>query len=276
MNDILIPTDFSDCALNASIYGIHLAKALDKDIKFMHVYHIPSIDPNMPPEMVDEMVTEDEKRSQEEFEVFKSKLQPYLKDVTTMVRYNLRQGFAVDEIARSAKELNATMVVMGTHGASGIKQILGSNAANVIERCSFPVMAIPEEARYEGINDIVYATDLKTDDHQYIDQLLFLADRMSARITLLHISKPGDEPNEVQLENIKTYFWKELAMEHIDFDVISDKDAEKAIEGYLDANPCDLLALLTRRRNIIERVFKKSLTRRLAFHPHTPLLAFHS
>jgi hypothetical protein len=52
------------------------------------------------------------------------------------------------------------------------------------------------------------------------------------------------------------------------------KDIDEAMEVYLKQNRCDLLTTFTREHSFYERLFDRSLTRKLAFHSKTPLLAF--
>lgn len=275
MKKILVPCDFSEVSYNASLYALHMAAALKKEVIFLHVFHIPVIDPNMPPEMVDDMIEEAQKSARKELEQFKERLQERIATLAVVVRFELKIGFVVEEIIQRAGELDLFMIIMGTHGASGLKRILGSNTALVSEKCKSPVLAVPEEAQYTGISHIVYATDLKSEDYQYIDQLLYISSRFSARITLLHVSKPGEEPDKVRIEDLKSYFWRELAMENIHFEIVTSDRVEEGIEGYLDAHEADILAMLKQRRNIIERIFNPSLTKRMTFHPKIPILTFH-
>jgi hypothetical protein len=70
-------------------------------------------------------------------------------------------GDPIDEIIDAAQKCKSQLIVMGTHGASGLKRILfGSNTSNVISKSNIPVLAIPQRYRFKKINSIVYATDL--------------------------------------------------------------------------------------------------------------------
>ncbi len=70
------------------------------------------------------------------------------------------RDLVVDEALSLIADYKIDIVVMGTHGASGITElILGSNTASVIEKAPVPVLAIPANAVYTGINNVVYAYD---------------------------------------------------------------------------------------------------------------------
>lgn len=275
MKKILVPCDFSEISYNASVYAVQMAAALKKEVFFLHVFHIPVIDPNMAPEMVDDMIEEEQKTAHKELEKFKERLQVLITSLGVVAHFELKIGFTVEEIVKRASEMDLFMIIMGTRGASGLNRILGSNTSLVIEKCKSPVLAVPEKAHYAGISHIVYATDLKSEDYQYIDQLLYISSRFSARITLLHVSKPGEVPDKERVEELKTYFWRDLAMENIQFEIVINEHVEEGIEDYLESHGADILAMLKHRRNIIERIFNPSITKRMTFHPKFPILIFH-
>ena len=57
------------------------------------------------------------------------------------------------------------------------------------------------------------------------------------------------------------------------FEVLEGNDVKKAIFDYLAANPIDIIAMLTHKRNFFEELFNFSKTKRLAYHSKTPILA---
>jgi nucleotide-binding universal stress UspA family protein len=63
---------------------------------------------------------------------------------------------------------------------------------------------------------------------------------------------------------------------HLQFKTIYGKTIECSIETFIAKNNIDLIALSTKQRTILQRVFGKSLTKKLAFHSDTPVLVFHS
>jgi nucleotide-binding universal stress UspA family protein len=67
----------------------------------------------------------------------------YIADPQRDVEYHIREGNAADEVARTAKALDADVIVMGTHGRTGLSRLLvGSVAESVMRRASCPVLAL--------------------------------------------------------------------------------------------------------------------------------------
>jgi nucleotide-binding universal stress UspA family protein len=169
------------------------------------------------------------------------------------------------------------MVVMGTKGAHGIGDTLfGSNTANLINRCACPVMAIPEKARYTGFNSIVFATHFEQEDVEAVKQLLILFQNSKPTLTLLHV----EERDSVDAEAAMDAWFHSLsnvlpASVPLNKVVLNNSDVIDGLHDYLTQNKSNLIVTSTRKRNVFERIFDRSVTRQLAEHEQTPLLALH-
>ncbi len=273
MAHLLVPIDFSDCSLHAAVYAMNLSVPLKATVELLHVYHVPVLDPNMTPDMVEVLVQQSEATAHDQYILFKQKLDKYSRVDTY---FTLRSGFAVSNITTYATECGADYIVMGTLGADGFKKLVGSNTANVIEHTQIPVIAVPEKAAFTDIRNILYASDLRFDDYKYIDQLVLLAKALHATITCLHITETGHPLNSQKLHELQRYFREEMHMEYLQFAELSSEDIYEGLTKYIDDNKVDMVAMLTRKRNLLERIFHKSMTRKMAYHTHIPLLAFHN
>lgn len=136
---ILCPVDFSPDAERALDYGIELAQALGAEIDLLHVYQLPVYalpDGAMMagPEFTAKVTTE---------------LQQALtalaeKKAAAKPKTHLREGVPYREIVAMSEELEADLIVMGTHGRTGIKHLLlGSVAERVVRTSQVPVITVP-------------------------------------------------------------------------------------------------------------------------------------
>lgn len=269
---ILVPVDFSDCSKRAAHFALEMSVTLKAKVQLLHVLSIPHLDPHMPPEMAERMLQENEQKAHEQYQSFRAELDKTNRKATT---FEVRQGFFLAELEAHIDEYNPDYVVMGTQGATGVKKLVGSNTSNAIERLRIPVLAVPEEAQYQQPKHLLYCTDLAADDYQYIDQLLQLADDFQATITCLHVCQSQEQLDEVQVEDLKEFFWKEIQREQLHIDIMYHKNLDEAIDNYAREHAVDWLAMLTHRRTLLERIFHKSVTKKMAVHTHLPLLAFH-
>lgn len=132
-NLILVPTDYSevaDCAIN---HALKLASFLQGKIILMHV-----------------VAKEDEvKSNMEKLQKIADELQrTHIIKISPMVKV----GNIFDDIGGVAKEINARLIIMGTHGVKGFQHITGSYAIKVITNSSTPFIVVQKE-KYETVMD---------------------------------------------------------------------------------------------------------------------------
>ncbi len=136
---ILVPVDFSAPSDGALDFAIELAQKLGAEVHLMHVYQLPVYalpDGAMMagPEFTTKVTTELQKSLTD---LAKSKPGSPLKT-------HLVEGVPYREIVRMAGELDADLVVMGTHGRTGIRHLLlGSVAERVVRSSEVPVITVP-------------------------------------------------------------------------------------------------------------------------------------
>jgi nucleotide-binding universal stress UspA family protein len=167
---------------------------------------------------------------------------------------------------------------MGTHGASGIGEFLiGSNAASVMENSTIPVMAIPDKAKFNGMKTIVFAADYGNHNFNHMHFLIDFAKCFDAEIIMLHITSGKIEDNfeDLEIGRFKERIIKESGYKNISYRLLEDKDVFHGMNLYLDQFPPDLLAMSMHDRTLAQRIFGRSLTKRMAYHSHVPVLALH-
>ena len=140
---ILVPTDFSEGARRALTLAIQFAKLLRAAIDLLHVQAMPTYIPvptvpgatPLPPP-----TPEAAQGIQEDLGVLAAAVrEPGVECQTKSV-----EGNAGDEIVDYAAKIGADMIVMGSHGRSGVRRLLlGSVAEKVLHRTTCPVLVVP-------------------------------------------------------------------------------------------------------------------------------------
>lgn len=135
VHTILHPTDFSD----QSRYAFGLACSLTRDygarLVLLHVASTPIIGYG------EGVIPPDPEELRNEARAQLDALQPPAGDVRAERR--VAEGNPVDEIIRVAEEIDASLIVMGTHGRSGLGRLLmGSVAEYVLRRAPCPVLTL--------------------------------------------------------------------------------------------------------------------------------------
>jgi nucleotide-binding universal stress UspA family protein len=143
--DILVPVDFSPYSQKALRYGRTLAQAFEANLHLLHVLDQP-IHPahyGLGDDLLMRLNPEVQRRSQEEMERLVSQLGAEVKCQT-----HVREGRAYSEIVRFVQEEECDLVVMGTHGLSGLEHfLLGGTTEKVMRHASCPVLAVKLKER---------------------------------------------------------------------------------------------------------------------------------
>jgi nucleotide-binding universal stress UspA family protein len=272
MKTILIPTDFSDTAMNASTYALSLFGNNDNVYILLHTY----LDVYTPPEVttsIDVAIAE-QAHKEMEYELERIKKLTVAKNAVfeTVCDY----GSLIETIRRIIRERKVDYVVMGTRGAKGISELLiGSNAASAALNLKCPLLIIPDGAEFKGMKKIVYAADYEhLDNVQVLEPMIKLAKDNEVHITVLNILVKGKITDTSQaFEGLKLERY--LGEIEMNYNFVEDDDKAHAIEDFLSSHHPDMLVILRRKMGFFENLFHKSLTQQMAFHTHIPLLVLH-
>jgi nucleotide-binding universal stress UspA family protein len=142
---VLFCTDFSENSHLAFTYALDLARTYRAKLLILHVKHDPiSIYPyiayaNISAETIREWEVFEEKKMDQELNT------NYIQKMDGFTDYKvfMRKGVAFYEIIQTAKEESADLIVMGTHGRTGLDHVLfGSTAERVVRKSPTPVLTI--------------------------------------------------------------------------------------------------------------------------------------
>jgi nucleotide-binding universal stress UspA family protein len=272
MVNILIPTDLSELSKVAVQYAIKIANKLDGNLTLLHVVSI--IQPTRATMRLQLKSLEDEL-----VEIAKEDLEEFVREISKRVKTNepikvkVVKGTSFnDTVVREAKKLRTGLIVMGTRGASGLKKyVLGSNTASVIEVSHVPVLAVPELGEFKSFKNVVYATDLRHTQKE-LKVLIPYLEKFNSTVHLLHVT-PSLKEVSVLEKKIEAIVEK-ANIQNVICKVIVNKNIEEAIDYYVAESKADLLTMFTHDVNFYERLFNRSVTRKMAFHSQIPLLAF--
>ncbi len=264
---ILVPTDFSEPAKNALRYAGLLAKLTQAEVKVLHVFNVPVVDPYMPGDTLELLMQEVKSASETRMQELLAEF-PGLKGETL-------HGFVIDDITRYAEEWNADLIVIGTTGATGAAgAIFGSNASGVMAQSPIKVLSIPATyTEHKSPKKICYASDFTGREELPFQIFIDISKAWNTQLAVLHVL--SDEPvfTSEKAEDIYKRLAEAAHFDRMSFDEISSNDVTAAIETYVQATSIDILGMAVHRRNLLERIFSKSKTRIIAHHAKIPLLS---
>jgi len=273
MKHILLPTDFSENAWSAIHYSLRFFENESCTFHIVHTYrplltpdhflgHTSQISYEETIERIsNEGLEETLKRIEENFD---NSSQHTFK--THSIFNTIADGIN-DVIAKNKIDL----IVMGTQGATGAKEILfGSNTVHVIKKVKRPVLAIPSNYEYEKPLKILFPTDLEIDYNNFqLDILKEIALSNHSEIDVLHVhtreisNRRNDTKEELKkkLEGIPFSFHL-----HIGENVLA------AIDEFQIKTKVNLLAMVRNKHTFLEKIFFKSNIDQIGYHLNSPFL----
>jgi nucleotide-binding universal stress UspA family protein len=143
VKDILVPTDFSEYSRKALRYAVSMAEQFGARLMLLHV-----VEPIAVPEFISPLVMENDKVMQ----AARAKLDWLRKqeaiDARLISRTLVRIGKPFQEIADAARSLKVDLIIVATHGYTGMKHaLLGSTAERVVRHAPCPVLTVREGER---------------------------------------------------------------------------------------------------------------------------------
>ena len=268
MKTLLVPTDFSTNANNALKYAADFAKAINNKILLLHALTPLVGKHNMIPGIVAEDLAFEKKKSVTQLEKIRSKY------VKARISGLIEVGEPVDEIIKAAQKNRSQLIIMGTHGAKGLKRFLfGSNTSDVISKSSIPVLAIPQRYRFKKINTIVYASDLSNTMNE-LKHIIPIAKQLGATIEVLNLKYINGESDDKKLQiekKIKALTYKKIKL--VEQKGTLEQTMIEQIKKYLSKRKPQVLVMFPEEKAWFDNLFISSKTEELATQLKLPLLS---
>lgn len=279
MKTILVPVDFSDNSKNAMDYAILLANKMNMKLVLLHAFQ---------PSMVEALVDAHKIAANREITGTPTQLQKELKiwkEVVDSTEKNIQcetvfaESDLADAIIDLMNERPIELIVMGTKGASGLKEMfVGSNTSWVIEKSKISVIAVPAGYEYNEIKRIVFATDYHDSDIDSIKFLVKLSKRFNAKLDIVHIADGDIKPRfeDDLFEHFVKGVKEQVPFDAMNFHLLDGDNVNEALNEFIAKQKADLFAISTEERFLVGPLFNRGLTKKFAHHTHVPLLAFHA
>ncbi|MBT8178681.1 MAG: universal stress protein [Eudoraea sp.] len=274
MKKIILPTDFSENAYHALAYAAKLFKEETCTFYLMHTF-TPAIYQteyilHSPGQIglgdfyqtdSDEHLSEMKKRAETEF---KNAKHTYI----THSAFNI----LVDEVLDMVKKEKADLIIMGTQGATGAKEIfLGTHTVHLVKKATCPVIAVPAIYNYKEPKEILFPTDYEVDFTQdHFSALFNITDLHESRIEVLHIST-GYELTENQENNRKKLSGLIGERAHAFHDVPS-QEIISGINNFQKTREVQILAMIQNKHTFLESLFIEPVIKKIGFHVTIPFM----
>jgi len=277
MKSILVPTDFSKNSIRALKYVQILFAGMECNFYVLYVGTL--LDTKRDTESFQET---DESSG----ENTKGKLKELVKETRSHSTeanhffFPLHEyGFFIPTIKKHLEENDIDLIVMGTKGASGLKEkVVGSNAGDVITRVQCNTLVVPVQAALAKPREIVFPTDFNI---FYSLKILRPMEEMvklgKAQFRIMNALKEGDGLNLEQEKN-KEYlldFMNDTFPENYSFHTITNEKVKRAIQCFAESRDVDMMVMVAKNLNFIQQVLFDSIVEQISFHTKIPFYVIH-
>lgn len=276
MKTILIPTDFSENAYNAIRYGIHLFDGTICRFILLNTYLPVAVDSEfgiyhpISVHLIDSAKEISEKNLKQ--------ISTQIKDEFPNCNHNFETLSSLNQLADELKyqveNRDIDLIIMGTKGAAGIKEIFfGSITRNVVKNIdNCPIIIIPKNQEYKPWRNIAFATNFDRPFKKWqIRPLTQLAALHSSTIRIIQIYDPPYLSDE-QLKNFETLdtFLQGVEYHH---HVMKEYDTiENAITAFAKELEIDVLTLINYKHGFLDRLTREPVVKKITLHSTIPLI----
>ncbi|MDQ3193301.1 MAG: universal stress protein [Bacteroidota bacterium] len=269
MFKILIPTDFSPSASTAIKYAMSISGNFESlNISLFHCIDTSDLSRSFIHKIEDVLLKEAE-------EEMKKIATDNIGNaaVGTKIDYDIVFGEPEEQIINKVKENKIDLIVMGTQGAGGMKELFfGSNTSKIVEKNTFcPLIVVPQNTPTRPITHIVYASDL-ADLESEAALIIAFGKLFNAHVTVLHLTDDPEKEKEFNQTEETEKLIQKFHYPNLSFQVKFDIDVLEGIENFLIENKVSMVALFSRRKTAFEKLLDKSFTREMSLHTHIPML----
>jgi len=278
MKKILLPTDFSENSWNAIKYALQLFKEEECNFLLLHtytpiIYQVEHMQTSAIQFQVLDAVKETAKKRLD-------KLEQSINSEFNNPKHTYSQILSFNTLTAEINELYhgnvMDMIIMGTTGATGVKEVLlGSNTVHVLKNAKCPVLAIPSGFTFETPLEILFPSDYEIDfQKKQIQPIADIVGLYNSRLNILnvvyeHNLSKEKEQNRQKLEN---YF---RSVTHL-FHSVKNKNVAEAITEFQLKVRINLLVMINNKHSIFENLFFKSTINQIGFHLNVPFLVIPS
>ncbi len=270
MKKLLIPVDFSETSEAAIHFGIQLAEKcgyhvmLHHSVDLVHAYESMYMDVPHVQTFTQQVVDDMEVKLENLFRLTRREGMIITKHLTT--------GTLVQDIKKLVDEHEVDLIVMGTKGASGLKEFfVGSNTEKVVRLVNCPVISVPSSADVRTIRKILVPIDLSEIRPSFLSQMAHFQRMFSAAVEFVWVKTPHDIENVELITEEVNNLLSQYEVASSSFTVIKDVFAQDGILNYAHITDADMIAMATHARRGLAHWFSGSLTEDVVNHARIPL-----
>ena len=273
MKKILVPTDFSDIANKAVAIAVDIAKKNDAAIELININMFPANDIGTYYSIYSASMGSIDYAWEEILKDAEHKMDGYIGMYPDI---NIKP-FVLETEKDFVKELvehYADLIVMGSHGADGLKELLrGSNSEEVVRLASCPVLVVKGDCSEFNPQKIVFAVDLSK-HYDFIKQALYNLPITNAEKHFIYIDTDAKAINYAETKRLMEELAVGLQMNNAFFEIHEAVKVEIGILEYAQQVNADLIVMYTHGRTGFNHFFRGSIAENVVNHSKVSVFTF--
>lgn len=261
---ILVPVDFSETSKAAVLQGAEMARLLNAEMNLLHINDEKHVNHNGAAAQAS---------AGTEMENFK-------KDILTKYGISaesfIMPGNVVDQIIDFSRKRGIDQIVMGTHGASGYREMfIGSNAQRVVTLSEIPVLTMLDCINESQFKNILIPIDNSIHSREKVNITMEIAKLFNSKIHIL-----GLVDSDATIDHNKMMIKLESVEKHVKHDKLSyvtsiehGHNIAKTAINYSNVNKCDLISINTGHESKITGISLGPFAQQIVNHSTIPVLS---
>lgn len=272
MKKILVAIDFLECSINALAHAVSIAAKAGAELEMVWV-NMPDNSKEIFQHDSESIIPEVEKRFEELIERFNPEI-----GKGTM-SYKIREGKIYREIVQEAEDINADLIIAGTHGASGFEEFwIGSNANKIVSASTKPIITIRGGIDiHRPLTRIVLPIDSTVETRQKLPFTAELASICNAEIYVVSMYTTKVSEVRYYVDTYTDQVVEYLEEEGIKYnrDVLEADNLTKSAIGYAEHVDANLISIMTEQERTTANLFLGPFAQQMVNHSPFPVLSIH-
>jgi nucleotide-binding universal stress UspA family protein len=269
MRNILVPSDFTATAENATQLAVEIANNVNATIYLLHVVEYNFAGP-LEPDGTFAATAYEKSTIERLLKQGEEKLLTCISkhDVQSVqIESVLGLGRVEEVITQKIAELDIDLIIMGTHGVSGLQEFfIGSNAEKVVRKAKCPVITLKEKTAINEINHIVFGSDFMKVSDQLVTELKQLQDLFNASLSIVRVNTPSNFERDEVIKPFKEEILKKFNSKNTSIHIYNDNTLEEGLRNFSNENDGNIIALATHGRKGLGHLIAGSMAEDIMNH----------
>lgn len=273
MKKILVPCDFSDPAIQAFKFAVDIANQSNGQILLLNVIELPVLHDTvlMPTLSFEESLLKELRQSAEKnFDKMRAKWAKGGPLVSSFIEF----GPVNDTVTQFAKKNKVDLIVMGTKGASGLKEfMIGSNTEKIVRWANVPVIAIKKNVK-GPVKNIVFPNTLGQNQEDLVMHVKELQSFFKATLHVVYFNTPANFKRDGETKEKLKAFAKRFMLKDVTLNVYNDIDQEEGLLNFVKEKGADMVVMATHGRKGLSHLMSGSIAEDAVNHIECPIWTY--